>query len=74
MGTASDLEAFRAMLVTVHDRLARMLDAGKTLDEAIAAKPTKDLDAIWAKGLFTGGMFTRIAYDGLVKHRARHRG
>jgi cyclase len=69
MGTASDLEAFRAMLVTVHDRLARLHDAGKTLDEAIAAKPTKDLDATWAKGFFTGGMFTRIAYDGLVKHR-----
>jgi cyclase len=47
-----------------------MLDAGKTLDEAIAAKPTKDLDATWAKGLFTGGMFTRIAYDGMIRHRA----
>ena len=70
LGSPSDLEAFRAMLVTVHDRLARLLDAGKTLDEAIAAKPIKDLDTTWAKGLFTGGMFTRIAYDGLVKHRA----
>jgi cyclase len=70
LATAADLVAFRAMLVTVHDRLAPMLDAGKTLDEAIAAKPTKDLDATWAKGLFTGGMFTRIAYDGMIKHRA----
>jgi cyclase len=70
LATAGDLAAFRAMLVTVHDRLAPMLDAGKTLDEAIAAKPTKDLDATWAKGLFTGGMFTRIAYDGMIKHRA----
>ena len=70
MATSADLAAFRKMLITVHDRLAPMLDSGKTIDEVVAAKPTKDLDATWAKGLFTGGMFTRIAFEGLVKHRA----
>jgi cyclase len=70
MATAADLTAFRKMLVTVHDRLAPLVDAGKTTKDAIAARPTADLDATWAKGLFTGGMFTRIAYDGLLKHRA----
>jgi cyclase len=70
MATAAELTAFRQMLATVHDRLAPLLDAGKTTKEAIAARPTSDLDATWAKGLFTGGMFTRIAYEGLVKHRA----
>ena len=70
MGTPSDLEAFRAMLITLHDRLAPMLDSGKSADEAVAAKPTSDLDAKWAKGLFNGGMFTRIAYGGMVTHRA----
>ena len=70
MGTPSDLEAFRAMLITLHDRLAPMLDAGKSADEAVAAKPTSDLDAKWAKGFFNGGMFTRIAYGGMVNHRA----
>jgi cyclase len=67
-----DLAAFRKMLITLHDRLSPMLDAGKTTQEAIDAKPTKDLDASWGKGLFTGGMFTRIVYDGLVKHRSQH--
>ena len=70
MATPADLAAFRKMLVTVHDRLAPMLDAGKTIQEAIAARPTSDLDATWGKGFFTGGMFTRVAYDGLAKHRA----
>jgi glyoxylase-like metal-dependent hydrolase (beta-lactamase superfamily II) len=69
MATPADLAAFRKMLVTVHDRLAPMVDAGKSIREAIAARPTRDLDASWAKGFFTGGMFTRIAYEGLVKHR-----
>jgi glyoxylase-like metal-dependent hydrolase (beta-lactamase superfamily II) len=72
LGTPADLVAFRTMLVTLHDRLAPMLDAGKTTNDAIATKPTKDLDSIWAKGFFTGGMFTRIVYDGMVKHRAQH--
>jgi cyclase len=70
IGKAADLAAFRAMLVTLHDRLAPMADAGKATDEVVAAKPTADLDATWAKGLFTGGMFARISYDGIVKHRA----
>jgi cyclase len=69
IGTAADLAAFRKMLVTLNDRLAPMLDAGKSTGEAIAARPTKDLDATWGKGIFTGGMFTRLVYDGLVKHR-----
>jgi cyclase len=73
MATAAELAAFRKMLVTVHDRLAPMLDAGKTIQEAIAARPTHDLDAAWGKGFFTGGMFTRVAYDGLAKHRAAER-
>jgi glyoxylase-like metal-dependent hydrolase (beta-lactamase superfamily II) len=70
IATRSDLAAFRAMLVTVHDRLAPMLDAGKSTQAAIAARPTSDLDPTWAKGFFTGGMFTRVAYDSLAKHRA----
>jgi glyoxylase-like metal-dependent hydrolase (beta-lactamase superfamily II) len=70
VGNSAALAAFRAMLVTVYDRLAPMLDAGKSMREAIAARPTSDLDAAWAKGFLNGGMFTRIAYDGLVKRRA----
>jgi glyoxylase-like metal-dependent hydrolase (beta-lactamase superfamily II) len=73
MATPAELAAFRKMLVTVHDRLAPMLAAGKTTREAIAARPTADLDADWAKGFFTGGMFTRIAYEGLVYHRKAER-
>lgn len=70
LATPADLVAFRKMLVTVYDRLSPMVDAGKTTKEAITARPTADLDPTWAKGFFTGGMFTRIAYDGLAKHRA----
>jgi cyclase len=70
VGTRENLATSRKMLVTIYDRLSPMLDAGKTLREAIDAKPTKDLDPTWGKGFLNGGMFTRIAYDGMLKHRA----
>ncbi len=70
MATAEELKASRAMLLAVHDRLAPLVDAGKTIEEAIASKPTSDLDAKFGKGLFTGPMFTRIVYEGIKMHRS----
>lgn len=70
IGSPADLAAFRAMLVTLYDRLGPLADASKTTEQAIAARPTSDLDATWGKGFMNGSIFTRIAYDGLVKHRA----
>lgn len=69
LATVADLVASRKMLVAVYDRVAPLVDAGKSADEVVAANPTKDYDATWASGFFTGSMFTRIVYDGLTKHR-----
>jgi hypothetical protein len=49
--------------------LAAGLDAGKTIHEAIAARPTTDVAAVRTNGRFTGGMITRIAYGSLAKPR-----
>ncbi len=73
LATAENLAAFRSMLVKVHDRLAPMIDSGRTIREAIDARPTSDLDAVWGKGFFTGGMFTRVVYQGLANPRAASR-
>jgi glyoxylase-like metal-dependent hydrolase (beta-lactamase superfamily II) len=71
MGNVKDLAAFRDMLVAAHDRLAPLLDAGKPMSEIVAAKPLRDLDERWGKGLFDGTIFAQIVYDGLVKHQAQ---
>lgn len=50
-GALSDrkgLIEFRDMLQLVHDRVLALKKAGKTKEEVLAAKPTKDLDAKWA--------------------------
>ena len=50
VGTKKDLVEYREVMVTLRDRIARLIKDGKTLHEAIAAKPTKDFDARWANG------------------------
>jgi cyclase len=50
VGTRKDLVEYREVMVTLRDRITRLIKDGKTLSEAIAAKPTRDFDAHWANG------------------------
>ena len=65
--STATLEASRDMLVTLRARVQRLIDEGKSEDEAVAAKPTKDFDAQWVhQGNFvTGDTMTRLAYQSL---------
>lgn len=47
LATPDDLRGYRDMLETVRLRVARLLADGRTEDEAVAARPTRDLDAQW---------------------------
>jgi|KBSMisStaDraftv2_1062788.scaffolds.fasta_scaffold63122_2 glyoxylase-like metal-dependent hydrolase (beta-lactamase superfamily II) len=61
------LKASRDMLVTLSARVQKLIDEGRSEDEAVAAKPTKDFDARWVhQGNFvTGDTMTRLAYQSL---------
>jgi len=61
------LKASRDMLVTLRARVQRLIDEGKSEDEAVATKPTKDFDGKWVhQGNFvTGDTMTRLAYQSL---------
>jgi cyclase len=65
LGTKADLKKYRDMLTTVHDRLQKLKSSGKSVDEAVAAKPIDDLNAVWGKGLFNSDAFVQIAYPAL---------
>jgi cyclase len=41
----ADLEAYIAMLVTVRGRIAALIEGGATLEQVVAAQPTKEFDA-----------------------------
>jgi cyclase len=57
-----ELTKYRDMLVAARDRVRKLRDAGKSLEEAIAAKPLADLDADWAGGRYKGDDFVKIVY------------
>jgi cyclase len=61
------LKASRDALVAIRARVQELVDEGKSEDEAIAAKPTKDVDAgyLRAGGFMTGDAITRMAYQSL---------
>jgi len=61
------LKASRDALVTIRARVQKLVDEGKSEAEAVAAKPTEDLDARFVRqgGFLTGDAFTRLAYQSL---------
>ena len=71
LATKDDLKASRAMLAEVRDKVEPLVEAGKTVEEVVAARPLAGLDARWAKGFFKGSHFTRIVYSGLAMHRGK---
>jgi cyclase len=65
LGNKADLMKYRDMLSTVRERLQKLKSSGKTVQEAVAAKPLDDLDPVWGKGLFNSDTFVQIAYPAL---------
>jgi cyclase len=65
LGNKADVMKYRDMLTTVRDRLQKLKSSGKSMQEAVAAKPLNDLDPIWGKGLFNSDTFIQIAYPAL---------
>ena len=65
LGDKADLMKYRSMLVTVRERLQKLKSSGKTVKQAVAAKPLDDLDSLWGKGLFNSDTFIQIAYPAL---------
>jgi hypothetical protein len=54
------------MLVTVRDRIAKLIQEGKTLEQVLEAKPTADFDKTMAPAI-PAEMFVKIVYGDLTK-------
>jgi glyoxylase-like metal-dependent hydrolase (beta-lactamase superfamily II) len=65
LGNKADLMKYRDMLTTVRERLQKLKSSGKSVQEAVAAKPLDYLDPVWGKGLFNSDTFIQIAYPAL---------
>jgi len=69
LATRADFTRYRDMLVTVRDRVTRLVNQGRTLRQVVAAKPLADLDAQWGQGFLKPEMFLSIAYESLSQKR-----
>jgi len=63
LGNKTDLKNFRDMLVTVQARVRKLKTAGKSAQQAVAAKPLADLDAVWGKGFLNSDIFVQLVYS-----------
>jgi len=68
LASKSDLTATHEMLATIHDRLAPMAKAGKSVEEAVAAKPSKEFDAKFGQGARKPDAFVQVAYTSILRH------
>jgi cyclase len=62
LGNKEDLKKFRDMLVTARERVQKLKGAGKSAQEAVAAKPFADLEPVWGKFLLNGDAFVQVVY------------
>jgi len=62
LGAKADYAKYRDMLSTAADRVRKLKSSGKSVDEAIAAKPFADLEADWGKGRLNGDSFVKVVY------------
>jgi cyclase len=67
VATRADLQDYRDMLVQVRQRIKVLIAAGKRIDEAVAAAPTKDFDAKWGGGYVPPNVFTKMVFSSLIK-------
>ena len=56
------LTKYRDMLLSIRDRVEKLKTAGRSENEAVAAKPTADLDGAWGKGFVKPDEFVAMVY------------
>jgi cyclase len=66
LSTKADLAAYRTMLTTARDRMAKLVKAGKSEDEAIAAAPFADYDTKFSATDQQSKNFIRVVYHSLA--------
>lgn len=63
------LEAFRKMLVETSGRVRALKDAGKTVEEIVAAAPNADYDKTWDWSFINAERYIRMLYASMEKEK-----
>lgn len=60
-----DIKVWLDMLVGAREEVAKMKKAGRSVEETIAANPTKQWDAKFGQWVIPPALFTRVVYEGV---------
>lgn len=66
LSNVKELRAYRKMLKSVRNKVAKMVDQHMERSDVIAAKPTESYDEEWGGGYFKPEVFVGWVYDSLV--------
>ena len=62
LGNKAELQAYHDMLVTVRDRIAKLVKSGKSQDEVVTARPTKEFEEKYGGANFNAAQWIGRAY------------
>lgn len=65
LSNKAELQGYQQMLTVVYERVAAMKNAGRSVQEVVAAKPTKDLDAKWNNGFLKADQWVALVYEAI---------
>jgi glyoxylase-like metal-dependent hydrolase (beta-lactamase superfamily II) len=71
LATRADLEAYRDMLVGLRDAMKPLVDSGKTLEQATAARPFAAFDPKWGAGFIKPEQMVALVYKDLSRGRKK---
>ena len=60
-----DLVNFHDTLRTIEGRIQRLVAAGSSVAEILAAAPSAEFDPVWGRGYVSGTVFVRMILAGL---------
>lgn len=67
----ADLQAYHDMLVTIRQRVSDLIRKGRSLEQVVAAAPTREFDERWGKGFYKPDVFVQRVYIEVGRAKAR---
>jgi len=62
LSNKAELKQYRTMLATAYQRLLKLKQQGKTVEQAIDDEPLQDLDEQWGQVMFDSDRWIEIIY------------
>jgi len=66
----ADLQAYHDMLVTIRQRVSDLMRKGRSLEQVVAAAPSREFDERWGKGFYKPDLFVQRVFIELGRAKA----